>query len=186
MADTARPEPNTAPTGSVRKKTGRGVLWGVLAMVIAFGAGFLWQYFEATTVRGQLEAVEQELAVERFRVRLGQATLAAQAGDFEAARQEMSSLFNSLQEQVAMLPPEIEQVARDFLARRDDIITGLSRSNPAFADVLSGMLERLGTVIERTGTGPAPVAPAPTEGEPVEEPTSPQTGDTMPEPGQSP
>ena len=38
----ATPRADTAtPTGSVRKKTGKGVLWAFLAVVIAFAAGFL-------------------------------------------------------------------------------------------------------------------------------------------------
>ncbi len=177
MADTPRPE-TQQPAGPAPKKKGRGFLWALLAVVVAFGAGYLWQYFEAQDIRDRLAAVEQELAVEHFRVRLGQATMAAQAGEFEAARLQMSDLFNSLQDQMGTLPAGVEEVARDFLARRDDIITGLSRSNPAYADVLYGMQERLAAAVQR-GAGAA--APPP---EPAVEETFPQpeAGTEQPEP----
>lgn len=156
------PPPN-GPAESGRKKIGRGLLWGLLAVVIAFFAGFFWQFYEATTVREDLTAVEQELQVERLRVQLAQAALAAQAADYEDARQRMSSFFTSLQDARPALPARLDSVAGDFLGRRDQIITGLSRSNHEFAAVLYGMLRRFeeaapgaGSVTGGNGQGAAP------------------------------
>lgn len=158
MDDTERTTP--PPTGSVQKKTGRGMLWVLLAVVIAFLIGFVWQWYEASTVRDELALVEGELEVQRLRVQLGQAALAAQAGDFESSRRQMSSFFTQLQEQTPELPGEVATVANDFLNMRDEVITGLSRSNPEYAGVLYTMLGRLGSAVEQEGLiGTMPAGP---------------------------
>lgn len=154
---------STSPTRPGRKDRGRGVLWAVLAILIAFSAGFLWQYLEARAVRAELTAIEQELELERLRVTLGQAALAAQSGDFEMARQQMSTFFNQLQESSDAMSPEVQTIADDYLAMRDEVITNLSRSNPEYGTILYGMHERLRAAIDRslndpgaTGATPAP------------------------------
>lgn len=154
-SDTATPT-----TGAARKKSGRGVLWGLIAVVLAFSAGFFWQFYEASTVREELSAAEQELAVERLRIRLGQAAIAAQSGEFESARRQMSEFFTQAERNSAVLTPEVSAVAEDFLAMRDEIITGLSRSNPEYAAVLYGMLETLGNAIDG-GAGAVTGTPEP-------------------------
>ncbi|MFP4624433.1 MAG: hypothetical protein ACOCVZ_09505 [Gemmatimonadota bacterium] len=181
MNDT--PRPGTSATGSVRKKSGKGVLFGLLAVVVAFAAGFLWQFYEATTVREQLTQAEQELAVERLRIRLGQAALAAQAGDYESARRQMSVFFTRLQEVGNELPNEMTGPAADFLAMRDDIITGLSRSNPEYAGVLYGMLEQMTAAAEEAAVGPGmPTGPGSEAAPRDTTPAEPATGgaDTAP------
>lgn len=125
----------------------------MVAILIAFSAGFLWQYLEARTVRGELTAVEQELELERLRVHLGQAALSAQSGDFESARQQMSTFFNDLQESTDAMSPEVQTIASDYLAMRDEIITNLSRSNPEYGTILYGMHERLNAAIDRSLDG---------------------------------
>ncbi|MFO7894566.1 MAG: hypothetical protein R6U63_12595 [Longimicrobiales bacterium] len=139
------------------RKRGPGILWGFLAMVLAFGAGFGWQFYEASLVRAELSETQQELMVERLRVRLGQAAISAQAGNYEAARQRMSEFFTRLSGVRAALPEDVAAVGDEFLAMRDEIITGLSRSNPEFADVLYGMLDRFRNVAGlEEELGPAP------------------------------
>lgn len=147
---------STPPTArTTRTDGGRGVLWAVVAILIAFSAGFLWQYLEARAVRGELTAVEQELQLERLRVHLGQAALSAQSGDFERARQQMSTFFNQLQESSDAMSPEVQTIAGDYLAMRDEVITGLSRSNPEYGAILFGMHERLTAAIDRSLDAPA-------------------------------
>lgn len=159
MDDTSRSDTTATPTAPTLEKGGRGMLWGLLAVVLAFGAGFFWQFYEASTVRQDLSVAEQQLEMERLRVHLGQAALAAQAGNFELSRRKMSTFFGQLQEKAAAMPPEVRTVATDFLAMRDDVITGLSRSNPEYGAVLYGMHDDLSTAIDvalGTGTGGAP------------------------------
>lgn len=176
MDDTPHTEPSATPE-PVRAKGGRGWVWALLAILIAFGAGFFWQWYEGQMVREQLGTTAQELEIERLRVRLGEATLAAQAGDYESARQEMSELFTHVQGRMADLPPEVAAVVEDFLAMRDEIITGLSRSNPEYAGILYGMIERLGNAVDRAEGGGGPEVPVDAGGAGGEpEPGSADTG----------
>lgn len=146
------------------RKRGRGLLWGFIAVLLAFGAGFGWQFYEASLVREELASTQQELMVERLRVRLGQAAIAAQSGDYESARRGMSEFFTRLDQAHLSLPDSTAIVADEFLAMRDEVITGLSRSNPEYADVLYGMLDRFRDVAglrEQLPAAPAPQAQQP-------------------------
>lgn len=143
-----------------------------VAVLLAFGAGFGWQYYEASQVRAELADAQQQLTVERLRVRLGQAAMAAQTGNYESARQRMSRFFTELDDAAPALPAPLDAIAAQILARRDDIITGLSRANPEYADVLYGMLDRFRSAAGfQEEIGPEPVAPEP-EPAPVESPDS--------------
>ncbi|NIP82738.1 MAG: hypothetical protein GWM90_27370 [Gemmatimonadetes bacterium] len=189
MDETPGTEPRPAME-PVRKKRGRGMLWALLAVVVAFLAGFGWQWYEASTVRDELAATRQELRVERLRVRLGQATLAAQAGDYESARQQMSEFFTTVQQQSATLPDSVAAVTDGLLAMRDEVITGLSRSNPEFAGVLYGMLERFRNAAGLPAAGGTPMTGARPEAGPEGQPAVPgadtaAAADTGP-PGTSP
>lgn len=149
--------PRTPAEPAKTRVAGRTLLWAMAAVVVAFLAGFLWQYMEASSVRSELEATEQQLRVARLRVQLAQAGIAAQGGDFESARVQMSELFTRLEEAGATLPEPVAALAQDFLTVRDEVITGLSRSNPHYAEVLFGMLDRLRAATE---PGATPVAPS--------------------------
>ena len=160
MDETLKTEPQPAAGPDRRKKRGRGALWAFIAVVIAFGAGFLWQYFEASRVRSELADTEQLLRVERLRVQLARAAIAAQAGEYEAARRQMSTLFEALDNEAPTLPENVQRGAERLLSMRDDIITGLSRANPEMARVLFRMLDRLETAAEATPPAPARTQPA--------------------------
>lgn len=164
--------PGTTPNVTAPRKRGRGLLWAFIAVLLAFGAGFGWQFYEANQVRAELSETQQELLIERLRVRLGQAAISAQTGDYESARQQMSSFFTQLDQVALTLPDPAARVADEFLAMRDEIITGLSRANPEYADVLYGMLDRF-----RTAAGlQEQMTPAPPAQQPAAEPDSePQT-----------
>lgn len=165
---TERERTTAPPAGPAGKTTGGWMGWALGLFAIVFLAAFIWQFYEAYTTRGELDEVEQELAMERLRVHLGQAALSAQSGNYEAARSQMSTFFTRLQEEGPAMTPEVRGVAEDFLTMRDDVITGLSRGNPEYGGVLYGMLETLGSAIDEsldTGrdagmpTGGGPPAP---------------------------
>ena len=160
MADTGMETHTSVPEP---RKRGRGLLWGFIAVLLAFGAGFGWQFYEASVVREDLALTQQALSVERLRVQLGQAAISAQAGDYETARQQMSQFFTRLDRAELALPDGVAAVADEFLAMRDEVITGLSRSNPEFADVLYGMLDRFSSVAGLDDQIQAPVPAAPAE-----------------------
>ena len=136
---------------------GKRLLWTVLLVVLAFLAGFGWQYYNARTIEARLDQTVRELTVERLRVDLAQAAVAAQSGDFEAARAQMSDFFTDMQAQLAELPPDVRAVGEEMLRTRDEVITGLSRANPESARLLYGMLLRF-----RTSVGDAPAQAVPT------------------------
>ena len=149
----------TVPGGpETRRPPGKSrILWWMVAVVLAFLAGFGWQYYRAATIESRLERTEQELAIERLRVGLAQAAVAAQSGDFEAARRQMSAFFTSLQGQLGELPAELRETGEAMLLSRDDVITELSRATPRAGDDLYDMLVRFRLSV---GEAPPPVAPA--------------------------
>lgn len=144
------------PHDEGRRPRGRRFAWWLLAVVLAFAAGFGWQYVRAVRVEAELERTEQALAVERLRVGLAQAAVAAQSGDYEAARRQMSDFFTAIQQRLGELPPDVRAVGEQLLLSRDDVITRLSRSSPESADMLYRML-----VSFRTAVGDAPPRAAP-------------------------
>jgi hypothetical protein len=151
MDETPRTEPRESSQRPGIRMGRHGWLWALLLVVLAFFIGFFWQFYQATTVRATLAATEHDLVVERLRVQLANAAIAAQTGRYEASRREMSDFFNRIHVQRAMLPQELRPVADEFLAMRDDIITGLSRANPEYAGVLFGMLDRFEAAVPAQG-----------------------------------
>jgi hypothetical protein len=153
MNDTPHTEPHRTPDPDrhAARLGGKGIGIGLALIVVAFFIGFFWQFYQATTVRHSLAATERELVVERLRVQLSNAAIAAQAGRYEAARREMSDFYSRIQTEEWALPDQLRSVAREFLAMRDDVITGLSRSNPEFAGVLFGMLDRFEEAVPAVG-----------------------------------
>lgn len=146
------PRTEREPTAGDRRTLGRrGWLWALIAVVLAFFIGFFWQFYQATTVRDTLAATETDLMVERLRVQLANAAIAAQGGRYEESRRQMSDFFNRLQTQQWALPPQLRPVADEFQAMRDDVITGLSRGNPEYSGVLFGMLERFDQAVPAQG-----------------------------------
>lgn len=163
MDETPRTEPRPgADTRPRAHQRGRWLLWAIAAVVVAFFAGFLWQYMEAASLRSDLEATERELRVERMRIQLAQAAIDAQAGEFERARQQMSAFFTDIERQPDAIPERVRRVTEGFLTRRDEVITGLSRSNAEYAGVLFVMLDRLNAAAAATApaNGPRETPPA--------------------------
>ena len=169
MDETPRtePRPSTEMERGARRKE-RWILWALAAVVVAFLAGFLWQYFEASSVRSELEVTARELRVERLRIQLAQAAIDAQAGEFERARQQMSAFFTEIGRDAEPLPEQVQRVSEEFLTRRDEVITGLSRASAEYSGVLFGMLDRLNAAAGAMApTGPQPETPPADTGAPA-------------------
>lgn len=131
------------------------VLIVVAAVALAFGGGAGWQFTQARQARQELDATRQDLALvqrERTLVRLeasiALATIAAQFGDFERGRQLASDFFDLLQEQAGTAQETARSGLDEILARRDRIITILSRGQPEsgleMATVLTSLQRALG------------------------------------------
>jgi len=148
---------SAAPAGAGKeKKSGGGLGWALLAVVLAFGGGAGWQYYRVLDVQEMLDQARAELRVERLRLGLAQAAMAAQAGEFEPARLRMSTFFTQLDESIAELPDAVAAVGDDFLSSRDEVITALSRANPEYPAILWSMLDRFETAM---GSPPERLAP---------------------------
>ncbi len=127
-------------------------------VVVAFLVGFGWQFGRAHTLAGQLDQARRELTFQRMEATLGAATIEAQRGGFEPARQLASDFFTQLQAAADQAPSAGQAQLQQLLAQRDQIITELSRSDAGAGAVLSQLFVRY-----RTAVGENPAAPPGTE-----------------------
>ena len=104
--------------------------------IVAFMIGFLpmWAMFHERSSR--LSAATHELNLARAQGALTSAVVDVQRGDYEPARDAASSFFTSLRAEAgggagSPLSPAQVTALQPLLARRDDIITLLARSDPA-------------------------------------------------------
>jgi hypothetical protein len=142
---------------------------GVLA---GFLVGFAWQYMSARGYRGELERTEHALTFKRIEATLAAATIEAQRGSFEVARQLASQFFSGLQENIGRAAPGEAPVFTEILARRDVLITALSRNDPQSGPLLAQLFTRYRTAVgEPVGPSDATL-PAPTVRDTVADPAA--------------
>lgn len=106
-------------------------------LLVGFGIGFLWQYARAERLEYELTRAERFATFYRIGMTLGAAALEAHAGSHEAARVLASDFFTDLQDEIAKTPPDVAGEMRAILRERDEVITSLSRGEPASAERLS-------------------------------------------------
>ncbi|HEX7119915.1 MAG TPA: hypothetical protein VF212_14075 [Longimicrobiales bacterium] len=121
---------------------GKGVLLAALGAALAFAAGFGWQYVRAERLEDRVAALERDLEFQRLATELGVAAVEAERENYEAARRTASGFFTGLQAAIDSAPPELAGEMSSILARRDAIITDLSRGVPASADTLAALFIR--------------------------------------------
>ena len=145
------------------KPAARNFLLVFLAVVIAFGVGAAWQFASARAARTQLETANTELAtvrsqlsLEQLQTNLALATVAAQLGNFERARQLASTFFTDLQTRMTDAPEAARQSMDAILQNRDAVITQLSRSEPGSGLALTRILADLRRALGGDATGLAP------------------------------
>jgi len=117
-----------------------------LAIALAiFLLGFLPMWIKARMAASQRDAAQQELRVSQMQNTLSAATIGARRGEYEPARQMASDFFTTLRTEIdnytdaSTLTPSQRDRVRPLLDGRDDIITLLSRSDPAAAERLSDL-----------------------------------------------
>ncbi|HEX7050369.1 MAG TPA: hypothetical protein VF188_09225 [Longimicrobiales bacterium] len=132
------------------------------ALVIGFAVGFGWQYIRAERLESALTQTRDELTFQRLAITLGAATLEAQTGDYEAARQKASDFFTGLQHNIERTPESARPAMSDILAERDSTITVLSRGAPQSKDVLGEIFTRYRLAWEPEQPAAPPVQPATT------------------------
>lgn len=119
-----------------------GIYLGIAIAV--FMIGFLPMWMKARANAAQRDAAQRELRLSQMQGTLASAVIDARRGEYEPARQTASDFFTALRTQIdagadsALSAPQREEAA-PLLARRDDIITLLARSDPASAEQLSGI-----------------------------------------------
>lgn len=135
------------------------MLGGAIATVLAFLIGFGWQYSRAEQLEQELNVASTELAFQRLEGKLAAATIEADQGNYEIARQLASDFFTGLQADLARAPDEAQQQLNVIAAQRDVIITAASRSDPQTASLIGQLYNTF-----RIAFGDEPVAaqvPAP-------------------------
>ncbi len=143
----------------------------VLATVaVAFGGGAAWQFTQARQARQALESARAERAViqrestmNQLEATLALATVAAQFGNFERGRQLASDFFDLLQDRAVTAPNAARSGLNQILARRDHIITVLSRRQPEAGFELATALTSLQGALDREPTLPADQPSGPVE-----------------------
>ena len=130
-------------------------------IVVAFFAGFGWQFARAHSLQGQLDRTSRELTFQRMEATLGAATIEAQRGGFEPARQLASDFFTRLQAAADQAPAAGQPQLQQILAQRDPIITELSRGDTQSGAVLAGLFVRYRVAVGEAPATPAGATPAP-------------------------
>jgi hypothetical protein len=159
----------------------RSTLVAIMAGIIGLllGAGF--QYVNTRDDMRALEETRAALSFQQIEATLGAATIEAQRGSYEIARQLASQFFGDLQTHVTSAPPDRQAPFQELLTQRDAMITALSRGDPQSGPLLAQMFVRY-----RIAMG-EPVGPEGTQhSPPLSPPAQPLPADTVPSAGGQP
>lgn len=141
MTDAGSPR-SDAHRADRRRWSARSLLLAALVVAIAFLSGFLWQYVEAREARAERDELRRELTFEELESRLAAAVIQAENDGYEGARELMSRFFTGLQSNVEEAPAGTRDELDRILARRDAVITELSRADPASKETLTRIFTR--------------------------------------------
>ena len=125
------------------------VPWNRVGIYVVIALGFFLlgsipMWFKARSYEDQRDAAQHELRLSQMQNTLSFAVIEARRGMFEPARQTASDFFTALRNQLdagdkSVLSAAQREKLRPLLARRDDVITLLARSDSAAADQLSDL-----------------------------------------------
>jgi hypothetical protein len=151
---TAKAEPGTSR--SPRLSATGGPLWiagaAVAGIIVGFLAAYAWQSPRTSRLRHTAEYASRALPAARLEATLAAAVIATQDGQYEIGRQRASAFFTGFQRRVApTLSDQPGDASRQLLARRDEIITALARSDPASPSVLGQTLARYRELVRQAG-----------------------------------
>jgi hypothetical protein len=115
---------------------------GTIAL-IAFLLGFLPMWLSARGYENEREVVQKTLRPSVLQNNLATATINAQRGEFEQARQQTSDFFTDLRAEVdregTAFSLQQHKTIQSILAQRDDTITLLARNDAAAIDRLTNL-----------------------------------------------
>ena len=124
----------------------KGRKWIVIAagLLIAFLLGLVPMWLSKRSVGQDLSVANRELRRQRIQNSLSAAEIYARRGEYETARQNASSFFTEIQAEANNAESQIKTAQERtqipaLLAARDEIITLLSRADPAAGERLSNL-----------------------------------------------
>jgi hypothetical protein len=128
--------------------------WLIFAGVVllAFLVGFVPMWLSNRQLSSDLADRDKQLQRSRIQRSLAAATIYARRGEYETARQNTSSFFTEVRAEMDKgnegVLTEQERIALNrVMAERDEVITLLSRNDPAAAERLSNVfVEYVGVV----------------------------------------
>jgi hypothetical protein len=138
----------------------RQVLILIAVAIGAFLIGAGWQYLSARSLSRALADAERAAAFNALEGTLGAATIEAQRGSFEIARQHASDFFTGLQADVGRATDDVRATLQEMLGQRDAMITALSRADPQSAAMLERLFTRYRLALDHP-VGPADAEPTP-------------------------
>lgn len=121
-------------------------------LLLAFLLGFVPMWISNRQLSADLAKRDKDLHRSRVQNSLTAATIYARRGEYETARQNTSNFFTEVRSEMdkgdAGILSEQERIGLNrVMAERDEIITLLSRNDPAAADRLSNVfVEYVGVV----------------------------------------
>ena len=124
----------------------------VVLLVVAFMLGFVPVWLKLRESSSRLSAATHELNLTRAQSALASAVVDAQRGDYELAREAISTFFSSLRAETdsgaaSILSPAQREAVQPLFDRSDGIITMLTRSDPASLAQLSDLYVSYRTIM---------------------------------------
>ncbi len=131
----------------------RAVIYAAVLLVV-FLIGFVPMWLKYRECANGLSQAELHLSIARIENTLATAAITARRGDYEPARQAASSFFTSLRVEIdkgdgSALSTTQKAELQPVIIPRDEIITLLSRSDPASADRLSDLYVRYHEIMKK-------------------------------------
>jgi hypothetical protein len=114
----------------------------VIVVFVVFLLGFVPMWVKSSRLARNLHTAQVELRLKAIQIALANASLDARRGDYEPARQGMTSFFNLVTAELdrgsgSALPAGALGQLQPLLAQRDDLITLLARGDPAAGERLA-------------------------------------------------
>ncbi len=143
-----REKAEMAATSSAMKKW----LIGIGLLLLAFLLGFVPMWISNRQLSADLANRDRELRRSRIQNTLTAATIYARRGEYETARQNASSFFTEVRAEIDKgnegILNEQERIGLNgVMAERDEVITLLSRNDPAAAERLSNAYVEYAAVV---------------------------------------
>lgn len=116
----------------------------VVLLLLAFLLGFVPMWLKSRECASSLTGAERQLSLARMENSLASASIDAQRGNYETARQAASDFFTALRTETTsgvdsgLSEAELAGL-QPLLTRRDEIVTLLARGDTASADLLSDL-----------------------------------------------